>query len=536
MAAPLGGSIAVNSFVDSAGPNQPFFAPASGGGGGGGSGSATLSTITIPSGQYLNINNAQTGNFNDYVFESDPGNQFNAFTVYSPANSTIGLGLLADNFGNCRISGSSQVEFLVPISTQALFVSSINGAAPGGGGGPVPANLVVSTVTGQNAATTGDPSKWILQQTSDGSGRTQLAANITDNIGFGTYPFIPVVATPNNAQTCAAAIDGTANPTNFGLQGSLIFNDSVSGTDAWIYFEDNTVGMTVFSPTKVAISTPQVFISSLNVSSINGAAPGGGGSVSPDLALSTLTVNGAGFITLDQGATLKTVDDLVIQSDKSGTATARFWTSTTTFTAEAANANNLAIYNPGANPIVESLNLTSQVGGPAVIRCDAGVRFQAPSVAVSSFTVSSINGASYPPAAGAYPKVSTIGLGGGGVQTFYPNISTGSIAQFTDSWTVEAGHLYQVSFNYALAPSTTATYGQVGIFAPVSGALGTQRSVYQDLSISTIAQQSVVVAGQGNGTAYMSFTTNTADPVNLDMLYNTTNVELIDFGPIATSF
>jgi hypothetical protein len=150
--------------------------------------------------------------------------------------------------------------------------------------------------------------------------------------------------------------------------------------------------------------------------------------------------------------------------------------------------------------------------------------------------VSSINGQAPGGAGSLYPKVSTIGLGGGGSQTFYPNISTGSIAQFTDSWTVETGHLYQVSFNYALAPSTTATYGQVGIFAPVSGALGTQRSVYQDLSISTIAQQSVVVAGQGNGTAYMSFTTNTADPVNLDMLYNTTNVELVDFGPIATSF
>ena len=90
--------------------------------------------------------------------------------------------------------------------------------------------------------------------------------------------------------------------------------------------------------------------------------------------------------------------------------------------------------------------------------------------------------------------------------------------------------------NYQTLPSATATYGQVGIFTPNSAVLGAARTVYQDLSISTLSQQSLVLAGQGNGTAYMTFTTNTTAPVDLDMSFATTNVELIDFGPIATSF
>jgi hypothetical protein len=553
-------------------PGVSLFAPASGGGGGGGGPNPSVSTLTVANGGGIVM--AQTsainmpydsGNGGIIAWSVDDGSTYVAQQQYpaqgmGPASlSSIGGGPKVslirndgtfDGFqvGAVIFDGNGQgSSALCPamasdaaanlsiwasnVNISSLTVSSINGATPGGGGS-VPADLTVSSISSitgtfsTSISITGDGGS-----AADGGLIWPGAGGVGNSRGIGLNGItgggfvLSAFQTDPNLSVSAGAGDFGANKIYF-LSGAA--------PDSSTYIQNGNDNQSANGALNI-VCPLGVNISSLNVSSINGAAPGGG-SISPDLSVSTLTVDGTGFITLNQGAVLGTQDDLVIQSDKSATATARFWTSTTTFTAEGSNANNLAIYNAGASPITDSLNLISQEGGPAVIRCDSGVRFQAPSVAVSSFTVSSVNGAAYPPAAGAYPKVSTIGLGGGGVQTLYSNISTGSLAQFTDTFGIEIGHLYQLSWNYSVVPSATATYGEHGIFAPASAVLGVPRTVYQDLGISTVSQNSVVLAGQGNGTAYMTFTTNTTAPVDLDMLYNTTNVELIDFGPIATSF
>jgi len=354
------------------------------------------------------------------------------------------------NGGPLTINGGT-----LPVSVSSLNVSSINGAQPGGGGGGVGPNPVFSTVT------------------------TQLDATIG-----GSVACAGVTLNGANATTTTLAV----NASNFLSVANGVNTGNIAGC------------------AQIANGPNPVSISSLNVSSINGAAPSGGGGPPPAITSTISSLVNLSSINFGSPGIVNMAGSLQVADY---------------FGASAISTLRIDSIVPGGSVVIP-LAILSTVNGP---------------VSVSSLTVSSINGAQPGGTGSLYPKVSTIGVGGGGVQTVYTSISTNSIAQFTTPFDVEAGHNYQISWNYSLAPSATATYGQYASFYVGGPTVAPIRTINTDLSISTVNQGSIVFTGTGSGgQANLFCVTNTTTAATLDLGYTTTNIELVDLGPIAGSF
>jgi hypothetical protein len=260
--------MSINPLITNSGPNASLYAPASGGGGGGGPNPA-FSTITFPTAiatgsgptaggilfsQQLIFDDPATNIAGDIVFTAAApyvgvagATSTTSISVFAPANnSVLSIGAGQDQaiyIDGSAASGAPGVYWrgVGNVSISSMNISSINGAAPGGGGG------VQSTIA--NA---------------------------------GSYINIPAGANPMNFNLVQGASFTTP-----GNSGSLLINGNILNN------------ATVAASFSVGVNTPAIGTSSITVSTINGVAPGVTVSTFPGLIVSSPT---SAVLTLNGGA------------------------------------------------------------------------------------------------------------------------------------------------------------------------------------------------------------------------------------------
>lgn len=223
--------------VDSASLGAPYYAPASGGGGGGGVNPAGISTNAVA---------AATGT---------------KLSLFAGTTATsIALDSAADNI----VLNAATVD-----ATGAnLIISSINGAAPGGGGvGPNPLFSSISLST--NAAINFNSMNFV------GSGAS-LGINI----------FNQITAAVNDIQLATNVPGSIVNPSLTGNVNYINMFAPAANSGITLVSGDNEgqflIGgiaasgastFTILNPGDVVFTAPNTSISTLTVSSINGTAP-----------------------------------------------------------------------------------------------------------------------------------------------------------------------------------------------------------------------------------------------------------------------
>lgn len=357
---------------------------------------------------------------------------------------------------------------LVPLLTNSGPTASVfaPASATGGGGGPNPS--VSSLTVGPNGAVAFDSNAELLfgsslpiNSTVDNGG-AQLYRPANGKMGWQ-------LIAPNGANTFQIAVDGTYSFLETGSNQPLLLN-------------------------------AETIVSSLTVSSINGASPSGGTSDFSTASISSLTVSsisGVSSVSISAG------DILTL------------------------NAPSLSVSAP--NGVTVSAAAGMIVNAPTTLNGQT----TAPQLGTSSITVSTINGSAYPPASSAYPKMSSIGLGGGGVQTQY-FISTGAAAQFTTPFDVEAGHYYSLDVNFVLTAPGPAFTDHAVLDVPGANVNTVQKVI--PLYPSTQTQASIKFIGTNAGQTYGLFSTDFAGSTELNLNSAIDNVVLTDFGLITTSF
>ena len=273
------------------------------------------------------------------------------------------------------------------------------------------------------------------------------------------------------------------------------------------------------NPSTLSIIADRVIMPyDLAVSSINGATPGGGGSVPADLNLSTLTVAGA---TILRGGLNMSNTSISLASDgHSGL----YWN---------AGDNNTYITGTSTAQVVigtEAAPGQLQIGDTSI---NVATALYATSQAVnfSTLNVSTINGAAYPP-----PPA------GGLTKTVVPTLASvnllgnGSYTPVTGTFTTLANHMYSmIGFVYAVpSPNISSnaslqwTLGNIdrayngavplwGYSAAGGSAFGNQIAI----NLTWVASGAVTQAiyGQmvdGLGTAVSTFTNSSADLLLID--------------------
>jgi hypothetical protein len=216
-------------------PNAPLFSVVAGGGGIPLNQDITCSTITV--GEQAVISSLNAGLVVCSTLEASTIVNNDGLLNIGAANISLysGLGV---NILNAGGSGGA-------LNVSTINVSSINGATPGGGGGPVGPDIVCSTLIASGQITCLGP---------------QINLSSTTNLNFESAP-------------------GNES-------GSIFFQNAPGSGSATAMGYDTTTssilitGFSVGGPAIPALMTVQAGIttSSLTVSSINGAAPGGGGS------------------------------------------------------------------------------------------------------------------------------------------------------------------------------------------------------------------------------------------------------------------
>jgi hypothetical protein len=262
-------------------PGVPFFAPA-GSGGGAANPNPSFSTISFPASDQLatgiinmnsllTIQDITTTSTAQFFFVANNGpNRFadgqnNSILTYSPGNIT-NVSLAASQDGNCYLSAYNRVG-----STSALYissatvnvpgnlaVSSINGAAPGGGA--LSPDITLSTLTFPlGNQTTQGIIRYNRLLTLDNT----LTGNASDFILFNTI-------TPDQARTPPSTTTLLINSSSGG-SASISIGAAEDGNN---YIVSGLTGATVstaLAPLNVLASG--LITSSITVSSINGIIP-----------------------------------------------------------------------------------------------------------------------------------------------------------------------------------------------------------------------------------------------------------------------
>jgi len=287
-------------------PTKALFAPlASGGGGGGGAGPNLLvSTLGVNPTGAINMftdNSFDTPTVNFFTNTSNTTNMglgivYGANETTSGSNAGVALGLYSNDVGNTYGALTCyQVQLCDSIGNLAavlqagptpgsayissIFVSSLNGAAPGGGGGSVPPNLAISTLTLSDQPTALGGT--LIFQSVDPNLYTIGVAD-SNAISKGQIQ-IGTVGGRDQVYTTVAQIDQLFNSTINGATGIISLNPA--GADSIRLGGVGPPGDITIAPTgggtvnlNATTNIPgSANISSLTVSSINGAAPGGGG-------------------------------------------------------------------------------------------------------------------------------------------------------------------------------------------------------------------------------------------------------------------
>jgi hypothetical protein len=315
-----------------------------------GPGQFGLGTIDVTNTSTLAINNNATAAINDIIFTTN-NNQFdtpaNYIEINSPDSANSLKFIAQDNGNNGIVSqqgslalgaestiivAASSISLLAPTSISSLTVSSINGAVPGGGGSVGP-DLNVSTLSFPLGNQTTAGAINMISSLAFNDANTPV---IQDIIFFTNYPvstrpaLSPYVSTVNviqvngpggdgataelkiggsaDGRSLIASLNGDGNPSTLtvladsvnmptNLNVSTINAGSLStlaiGGSVAIF---NDLACSAISTNSITpVSGTIVTISSISVSSINGVAPGGGGSLYP--VVSTILPGGGGVQT-----------------------------------------------------------------------------------------------------------------------------------------------------------------------------------------------------------------------------------------------
>lgn len=263
-----------------------LFGAGGGGGGGGGGTDIIVSSITINSagldGQYFPYNATSTigigaGPSGNLIIGNQQGGVNPVLTSGAQINTgEIILSGLTGDFGSqiqARVGADGQGN----VQISSLYVSSINGGAPGGGAGP---NLLVSSLAVNPSGSLSFPFNGggapiiFGSDTADSQKFFYLEAITPAPNGFYQSTTSGLVAMEllyqdNSVDTLAPLVVGSLQiadePGFAAVQGAFLIENSTikikSGFDSY----------------PIAIDAPTT-ISSLFVSSINNATPGGGGS------------------------------------------------------------------------------------------------------------------------------------------------------------------------------------------------------------------------------------------------------------------
>jgi hypothetical protein len=352
-------------------------------------------------------------------------------------------------------------------------VSSINGAAPGGGGSAGP-NLNVSTLSFPlgNETTAGVINMISSLCFNDSN------TNVDQDIIFRTNIPIAIAFPPISSFVSTVNTVQVNGPGGDNANGLLLLAGSADGRALLGTF--NSLG----TPSTLAIVADNVIMpTNLAVSSINGAAPGGG-------------VNPAGISTNQVVSYDKTV--LLLGTNDVGT----------NITLDGGKGTAQISANNGA-------------GDLTIMAANTNVTF--------NLNVSSINSAAYPPVAGAYPVVSTIQPGGGGVQTQYFT-STGQPVQVLTSFSTLVGHNYTLSIPFNVSTFNSPSYGEAIQFSATG--VGASDLQYTLPLIQAGAWNFPISFKNkvGDGGVAVTLEANTAYPVEVN-LGDSDGAELVDMGP-----
>lgn len=463
--------------ITNSGPGAPLYA-AAGSGGGGGGGGPNLVVSTIQSqivGQEDVIFIGANGNI---IFDQPAG--ANAIQFDGTSNGEI-----RNRGGVFKIGGyPGQPE--IPVSISTLVVSTINGAAPGGGGvGPDP---VFSTLT------------------------TQLDATIGGSVICGGITINGPGATTTTLAVNASNLLSVANGVN---------TASIAGCG------------------QIANGPNPVSISSLSVSSINGAAPSGGG-VDP-AGISTGQVAAVGNalnlrVGSTEGITLDGISNILTLTAGTGTGKVQFSAYSTIigFDLNVSSINGAAPGGGGAGPDLALSTLTMGIpGGISGVSSIGGVGGSLPivgGISVSSISVSSINGGAYPPA-GAALQFSSIGVpGGGGLSSF--TCDPGFNNPLVEFSTI-TGHTYSAT---AFARAQTTEIGATGdqlVWEFLSGGQAQPLGSWPNESISTTTGGGGLqyICGTANWKAAGTGTVFNVFPAQSSFV-RVDGINVIDFGAI----
>ena len=333
------------------------------------------------------------------------------------------------------------------LAISSLNVSSINNATyPPPGGGGIPSTLAASTITingNQTQSGTGtfnwggntmSPTQVVLARptsvnntltTTGGvflnAGATVNSGLIVSSGGLSVSGFaslnsgasvsgagLTVVSGGLNVNSGSVTLQGNTQIASFlTVFGQMAAQAGLQVNGGNAQFNGPTIATNTLSVAGLAtlsggtrtpfISTTNISTANVNLSSINGAAypPGGGGSIPSTLQVSTLTVNGGQTIT--NGALIVTSGGISVVTDGINVGSGNV------LIQDAISVNGLATLNGGVRASAISTNTISTNSLVSL------------SGQISSFIVSSINNAPYPPASFSVPStlfVSTISASG----------------------------------------------------------------------------------------------------------------------------
>lgn len=449
-------------------PNNSLYAPAGTAGGGGVPPNITVSSVTA-----VNVNVATGGALQ-----------------FGGAGGAVTLTNVAQNvaFGTIQ---SLTVPCILNAST--INVSSINGAAPGGSAGPNPSFSSISLST-----------------------TAVLNADTFEIIGSGFNLNNPITAvTPNdfvvNTNIPASGIypgwTGVANFISLGdpnvNSASITMTATTAQGAAIVSIGAQTGGvssLTIISNGEIDMISPFTSISSLNVSSINGAAPGA--SVPANLGLSTLSMSGPIFMN-SNGILLDAASTSVLYYNSGNN-------NTYLGAKGAATAYIGTVVNP-TSLAVDDTGFSAEVGS------------------VSSLTVSSINGAA--PGGGSITNVSTPSL----AQTFVLTTGGAPVVPVTSTMGLTVGHLYNMSWLDAINTSdgtTSNSYVQYSLSTP-TGFLPLDQLPGPELS--TLAASSIQfhnVIFNAPGASVQLVLSQNGIQSTIVTLYTGQDIILRDLGPV----
>lgn len=427
-------------------PGVPIFAPASGGGGGGGGPNIAVSTITFNNGAGLidadyECNDTSTpegisvqlGNNSATLFAGQIALQ-GLTNAVAGVYATLRGGVQGDPYGQTTIVADCRNFFIedagkpTNLYVSSILCSTINGAAPGGGGS-YPPNPAFSSISFGDGNTNfnfqgAPPSGTSIVFTNGGM---SAPAPIAFNMGCNISSIVPSWPLSNSYPGDFIITQDTAN-----LAGNLVMGS--------IAAVGNVIAS--ISPTGVPIDLPivanNVNMSSLVVSSINGVVPGGG-SVPADLAVSSLTVS-------KQPTALSSIFQIQAADPN-------------LYTLQVADSNSALVAGMsvglvgGRNQVYINSNaqIQNQLWVSSIQRCSEAF--------VSSFNVSSINGAVYPPATSA-PAQKLTWLNSGSNTLPSGGIPGSPVTLTSASASLTNGHTYRVTASVGLsnADSTGISY------------------------------------------------------------------------------